>query len=77
MALNRAALAVFDFDLFLGGDDDIKNLVLHPHGFDTLLQVVANLVFIARIAVDHIPGTLVAGAFQDCTPNSSGSGAQR
>ena len=58
MALDRPALAIFDLNLFLGGDDHIENLILHPHGLDTLLQVVAHLILVTRIAVDHIPGTL-------------------
>ena len=59
MALDRAALAFFDLDLFFGGDDDVEDLVLHPHGFDALLEVVADFVFVARIAVNHIPGAAI------------------
>ena len=56
MALHRAALAIPDFDLFLGGDDNIEDLVLHAHGLDALFKVMADLVLITRITVDHIPG---------------------
>ena len=58
-ALDRAALAFFDFDFFFGGDDDIKDLVLHPHAFDALFQVMAHFILVTRIAVHHIPGATI------------------
>jgi len=47
MALNCAALAIADFDFFLGRNDHIKNLVFHRHGFDALLKVFAYLILVA------------------------------
>ncbi len=68
MAFDRAALAVPDFDLFLGRDDHIEDLVLHAHGLDALLKIVAHLVLITRIAMDNIPGSL---SFRDLMLDSS------
>ena len=45
-AFHSAALAILDLDLFLRRDDNVKDLVLHAHGLDALLKVVANFILI-------------------------------
>jgi len=63
MALYGAAFTIFNLDLFLGRDHHIEDLILHPHGLDPLLEVMADLVFIPGIAVDHVPGALFSARF--------------
>ncbi len=57
--LDRAARAVAHLDLFFGRHDDVEDLVLHPHRVDALFEVVAHLVLVARVAVDHVPAPVV------------------
>ncbi len=56
MAFHGAAFAIPHFDFFLGGHDHVENLVLHAHRFNALFEVVAHLVFVTGIAMNHIPG---------------------
>ena len=63
-ALDRPAFTLFYLDLLFCRNDNIEDLILHPHGFNSLLQVVAHFVFVARIAMHHIPGTVIWGGFQ-------------
>jgi hypothetical protein len=64
MPFHCAALAIPHLDLFLRGHDHVKNLVLHAHCLDALLKVVAHLVLIAGITVDHIPGRPLGDGFE-------------
>jgi len=36
-------------------DDDVEDIVLHPHGMDAGLKIRLDLVLIARIGVNDIP----------------------
>ena len=47
MAFHGTAFAIFNFDLFLCRDNHIKDPVFHAHGLNTLLEIVAHLVFVA------------------------------
>src|SRR5215471_15414336 len=53
--LNVAALAVFDLDLVLHGDEHLEDLVLHVHGLDPLLEVLLHLLLVSGVGVDDVP----------------------
>ena len=55
MSLNCAAFAITDLDLFLRGDNDIKDHVFHAHSFDALFKIMTNFVFVAGIAMYDKP----------------------
>src|SRR5258708_875728 len=64
--LDVTALAVLDFDDLFGGHQDVKDLVVHVHRLDALEEVVADLVLMPRVGVDHVPlalGRLALGGF--------------
>src|SRR5581483_4135383 len=56
LLLHRAPLAVADFDLVDERHDDAINQVAGVHRADTLLQVGADLVLVAGVGVDNVPG---------------------
>ena len=60
LLLDRVALALADLDLVLHGHEDLEDPVLHPHGFDPMLQVRLDLVLVARVRVDHVPALVRA-----------------
>ena len=72
MALDRAAFAFAHLDLLLCRYDHIEDPVLHSHGLDTLLEIMANLILVARVAVDHIPGRLSGGFRRTSHPERTG-----
>src|SRR2546426_9447075 len=55
LLLHRVPLAVLDLDLFLGGHENLEDLVAHVHRVDAMLEVRLHLVLVARIRVDHVP----------------------
>ena len=55
-------LAVLDLDHVLGGDQDLKDPVVHVHRVDALHQVVAHLVLVTGIGVNDIPVGLTLGS---------------
>src|ERR687885_400735 len=59
LLLHSATLAVFDFNFLLGGNDHAENLVLHLHRVDAMLQILLDLVLVARVGVNHVPVRLV------------------
>ena len=61
--MHRATLTAFEFHLFFGGNNHLEDAVLHPHGFDALFEVLFDLVFVARIGVNDIPGATIVGSF--------------
>src|SRR5690606_24878921 len=56
-------LAVPEVDLFLGGDEDPEDLVLHPHRLHPALEIGLDLVLVAGIGVDDVPGPAIIRAF--------------
>src|ERR1035437_912938 len=64
--LDVAALAVLDLDDFLGRNQDVKDLVVHVHRLDALEEVVANLVLMPGIGMDHVPLSLGCLAHYPC-----------
>jgi hypothetical protein len=54
---NHARLdSVADLDLVLRRDDDLEDEVLRVHGLDAVLEVGLDLVLVAGVRVDHVPG---------------------
>jgi len=53
--LDVAALAVLDLDLVLHWDEHLQDLVLHVHGLNPLLEVLLDLLLVARVGVHHVP----------------------
>ena len=47
--------AAAHLDHFLGGHEDLAELLLHPKALHTLLQRVGHLVLEAGIGVHHVP----------------------
>src|ERR1035437_9431078 len=64
--LDVAALAVLDLDDFLGRNQEVKDLVVHVHRLDALEEVVANLVLMPGIGMDHVPLSLGCLAHYPC-----------
>src|SRR5438105_5860678 len=62
LLLHGAALTVFDLDLFLSGNDHLKDLVLDAHGLDAVLEVGLDLVLVARVRVNHVPLAVLVGS---------------
>ena len=55
--------AAADNRFALDGDNGLEDFICKPHGFDTSFKSVDDLVFMARIGVDDIPGGINAGFF--------------
>ena len=51
-------LAVMNFDLVLGGDQQLKHLVFQIHGFDPGGEGEGDFVFVAGVGVDNVPVSL-------------------
>src|SRR3954452_2469601 len=61
LLLDDDLLAVLELDDVFHRDDDLVDALLHVHGRDACLEVLLDLLLVARLGVHHIPaaGTVV------------------
>ena len=57
LLLDNDLFAVLELDDILERNDDLEEPLLHVHGLGAGQQVIANLVLVAGLRVDHVPPT--------------------